>query len=178
MPVKLSWKWMALRGALAVLFGISAIVWPAKTLAVLVIAFGGYALIDGCYLCVSALRARDDKPSSGMHLMAGFTGALIGTLILVVPGVSVILFLSAVAVWAIVKGVFEMVSAFRLRKVIQGEWLYVIAGALSVAFGVFVVASPGVGAMVLFTCLALYVLLFGVLMIGLAFRLRRVQSIL
>jgi uncharacterized membrane protein HdeD (DUF308 family) len=168
---------MALRGALAVLFGIAAIIWPAKTLAVLVITFGAYALIDGCYLCFSALRARDEERSWALYLVAGLVGALVGILMLGLPGVSIVVFLMAVAAWAIVKGVFELVAAVKLREVLRGEWLYVIAGALSVAFGLLVFFSPGLGAAVLLTYLALYALLFGVLLIGLAFRLRRAQTI-
>ena len=131
MPVKLSWKWTATRGALAMLFGIAAIAWPAKTLAVIALAFGVYALVDGCYLCVSAFSARGTERSWGMYLLAGVAGVLVGIFMLLVPAASLILLLYAVAVWAVVKGILEIVLAIRLRKIVEAEWLYGLAGALS-----------------------------------------------
>lgn len=176
MPLTLSWKWTAARGVCAMLFGIAAIAWPAKTLAVIVLAFGAYALVDGCYLCLSALSARRDDRTWGMYLSAGFAGAIVGIFILLVPAASLVLLLYAVAAWAFVKGVLEMIVAMRLRQLIESEWLYGLAGALSLALGAVIFLTPGVGAVVLLTWLALYSLLFGAVLIGLAFRLRRAQT--
>jgi uncharacterized membrane protein HdeD (DUF308 family) len=173
-PFKLSWKWTAARGALAVAFGVAAIAWPAKTLAVIVVAFGAYALVDGCYLCVSALSARGER-NRGMYLAAGLAGTLLGIFMLAVPTTSLVLLLYAVAAWAILKGILEIIVALRLRALIEGEWLYGLAGALSLALGVIIFASPSLGAVVFLTWLALYALLFGAVLIGIALRLRRAQ---
>lgn len=176
MPVKLNWKWIALRGALAVLFGFVAIVQPAATLAAIVIVFGAYALVDGIYLCISAISARNAEPNWGIYLVGGIAGTLIGILTLVMPGVTALALLYGVAAWAIVKGVLEMVAAFRLRKYIRGEWLYLLAGALSLGLGFYILARPGIGALVLVTWLAIYALLFGTVLIAVAFRLRKAQA--
>ena len=175
MPVKLNWKWIALRGALAVLFGIVAIVQPAATVAAVVIVFGLYALVDGVYLSVSALSARNEEPNWGMYLLGGIVGTLIGIWTLVMPGITALALLYAVAGWAVIKGVVEMIAAFWLRKVISGEWLYIIAGALSLVLGFYMLARPAIGAVVLLTWLAVYALLFGLMLIAVAMRLRKAQ---
>src|SRR5688572_19897553 len=176
MPVKLNWKWLALRGGLAVLFGIVAITQPAATFAAVVTVFGIYALVDGVYLCVSALRARNEEPNWWMYLLGGMVGTLIGVVTLIMPGITGLALLYAVAGWAVVKGIVEMIAAFRLRKVIDGEWLYFFAGALSLILGFYMLARPAIGAVVLLTWLAFYALVFGIMLIAVAMRLRKAQK--
>ena len=48
------WWTLAIRGALAVLFGLAALIWPDITLRVLVWLFGFYAVVDGL-LALAAL---------------------------------------------------------------------------------------------------------------------------
>jgi uncharacterized membrane protein HdeD (DUF308 family) len=175
-PVKLNWKWIALRGVLAVLFGVVAIAQPAATVAAVVVVFGMYALVDGVYLSVSSLRARNEEPNWGMYLLGGIVGMLIGVVTLIMPGITGLALLYAVAGWAVVKGIVEMIAAFRLRKVIDGEWLYFFAGALSLVLGFYMLARPGIGAVLLLTWLAIYAIVFGILLLAVALRLRKAQS--
>ena len=50
------WWLLALRGLLAVIFGVLAVIWPGITLLVLAVFFGAYALIDGIFAVVGAFR--------------------------------------------------------------------------------------------------------------------------
>jgi uncharacterized membrane protein HdeD (DUF308 family) len=76
-------------------------------------------------------------------------------------------------VWAIAHGVFEIVGAIKLRKEIDNEWWLILAGALSVLFGLFVLAAPGPGALGLIWVIGAYSIAFGILLVGLSFRLRK-----
>jgi uncharacterized membrane protein HdeD (DUF308 family) len=78
-----------------------------------------------------------------------------------------------IAAWAVITGIFEIAAAVRLRHHVAGEWLLAVVGILSVAFGVLLFAAPGPGAVVLAWWLGAYVFVFGILLLGLAFRLRR-----
>jgi uncharacterized membrane protein HdeD (DUF308 family) len=80
---------------------------------------------------------------------------------------------SATGAWAIVHGVFEIIGAIQLRKEIQNEWMLILAGAISVIFGVIIMAAPGAGALGLVWAIAAYSIVFGAMLVGFAFRLRQ-----
>jgi len=66
------------------------------------------------------------------------------------------------------------VAAIRLRKEIQGEWLLVVAGLASVAFGVLLMARPGQGALAVLALIAVYAAVFGVVLVLLSFKVRSI----
>ena len=108
-----------------------------------------------------------------MMILNGLAGIAIGVLTLLWPGITALVLLYFIAAWAILTGVFEIAAAIRLRREIEGEWLLALAGITSVIFGILLVALPGPGALALTWLIGAYALVFGILMLVLAFRLRR-----
>jgi uncharacterized membrane protein HdeD (DUF308 family) len=92
------------------------------------------------------------------------------------PALTAVALLLLIAGWAIVTGLLEIAAAIRLRREIDHEWLLGLAGALSILFGLVMIARPGVGALAVVWAIAGYAVLFGVLLIALGFRLRRLAS--
>jgi uncharacterized membrane protein HdeD (DUF308 family) len=88
------------------------------------------------------------------------------------PGLTAMVLLGIIAGWSIIRGIFEMAAAISLRKVIDNEWLLLTAGALSVIFGLVLIARPGVGLVALVWMIGVYALVSGVVLVMLAFRLR------
>jgi len=168
-----NWWVLALRGAASVLFGIGAFLWPGITMSVLMILFGAYALVDGIGSVVAAVRWRHMDDRWGFTLAQGALGILGGLVALALPYVAALSLVYVVAAWAIITGVLEIVTAVALRKVIEGEWLLALAGPASVLFGVALAVMPRAGVVVLSWWIGAYALLFGALLLALAFRLRR-----
>jgi hypothetical protein len=95
-----------------------------------------------------------------------------GILTFVWPDMTALALLMFIAAWAILIGLFQITAAIRLRKEIENEWLLGFSGALSLLFGLLMIASPSAGALTVVWMIATYSILFGVLLIALGFRLK------
>lgn len=166
------WWLLALRGVAAILFGILAFIWPQLTLEVLIILFGVYVLIDGASNIVTGFSQRESNDRWWVMLLEGLVGILAGILTLVYPGMSAFILLYFIAAWAILTGVLEIVAAIRLRKEITGEWALALSGVASIIFGILLFLFPGTGALAVVWIIGSYAILFGALLIYLAFKVR------
>jgi len=166
------WWAIALRAAAAILLGVIAIFMPGPTLAAIVIVFGIYAIIDGILAIVAAVRGFRKKERWWPMLLEGLVGIAAGAIAIFWPGIGALALTYLVAAWALVTGAFEIAAAIRLRKVITGEWLLLIAGLLSIVLAVFVALYPGTGALLLVWWLGAYAFAYGVVSLVLALRLR------
>ena len=167
-----NWGWIALRGALALVFGVVAIASPASAFAAIVLLFGAYAFADGVFALVALFRgaARDRV---WVLVLEAVVGIGIGILTIARPAATALALLYYVGIWAILTGILELVAAIRLRKEITGEFWLGLAGVLSVVFGVLLFATPGAAALALAVWVGAYAIVFGATLLLLAFRLRR-----
>src|SRR5262245_23445398 len=169
--ITLSWSALALRGILAILFGLLVFVWPGLTLFVLILFFGANALVDGVLALVAAVRGGASGARWWGVLIEGILGVAAGIITFLWPGLTALVLLYVIAAWAIVIRVFEIVAAIRLRKEIEGESLLCLRGALAILFGVVLFADPGAGALAVVWVIGAFSIVLGVLELALAFRL-------
>jgi uncharacterized membrane protein HdeD (DUF308 family) len=175
---RLNWWLLALRGLVAVLFGVLAFMWPGATLITLVWLFGAFALVNGILSLVLAAKTPKGYPKVGSLIFGGLLGILAGLLAFVMPGITALGLLILIAAWAIVTGIMELMAAVRLRKIINNEWLLVLAGIASVVFGVLLLFQPAAGALVLIWWIGAWALLSGILLMILAFRMRNWKGLI
>jgi uncharacterized membrane protein HdeD (DUF308 family) len=166
-----NWWALAIRGVLGIAFGIIAFLVPAATMLSLVLLFAAYALVDGVFAIVAAVRAARRHERWGLLVLEGVVGIVAGVLAVLWPGLTVIAFVLLVAAWALVSGVLMLAAAFRLDKE-HGRWWLVLGGAASLVYGALLVVAPLIGALVLTWWLGAYALVFGVALLVLAFKLR------
>jgi len=167
-----NWWVFLLRGLLAILFGVVALFFPAAAFLSLVLVFGIFVLVDGIFAIVTAFASSVRSENWWWLILEGVFGILIGILTIWQPAAMGLAWVFIIAAWAIVTGVFEIFTAVRLRKELTGEWVLVLGGVLSVAFGLLAMITPQSGAFAIGTIVGLYALLFGILFVLLAFRLR------
>jgi uncharacterized membrane protein HdeD (DUF308 family) len=148
--------------------------WPGLTLVALIFLWGAYAVVDGGIALWAAISGRgaDIAPRWWLAIV-GIVGVLAGLIAFASPGLTALVLLMFIAVWAIVIGALEIWGAIQLRKEIEGEWWLILSGLLSIAFGVLLVARPGPGALALVWVIAAFAILHGCTLIALAFRLKQ-----
>jgi uncharacterized membrane protein HdeD (DUF308 family) len=166
------WWVLALRGVVAIIFGVLAVIWPALTLFTLVLLFGAYAFVDGIFAVVAGITSRERDQRWWATVLEGVAGIIFGVLTFVWPGMTALVLLYFIAAWAFVTGILEIVAAVQLRKVITNEWMLILGGIVSIIFGVLLALFPGAGALGLTWMIGIYAIVFGILFIILAFRLR------
>ena len=167
-----NWGWIMLRGVAAVIFGVLALVWPGVTLVILTLFFGAYALTDGVFALIVAYKKREGRRPVWPLVVIGLLGIAAGIVTFLWPGMTALALLMFIAVWALFIGIFQIAAAIRLRKEIENEWWLGLSGALSVLFGLLMIASPGAGALAVIWLIAAYSILFGMMLIALGFRLK------
>jgi uncharacterized membrane protein HdeD (DUF308 family) len=167
-----NWWMYALRGLAAIIFGVVALIWPGLALQALVLVFGAYALLDGIFAILAGIAARGTFDRWWAVLLEGLAGVVIGLLTFFWPGITALVLLYFIAAWAIITGIFEIVAAIQFRRVITGEWMYILGGLLSIIFGILMFFFPGVGALGVVWLIGIYAIIFGITLIIFAVRLR------
>jgi uncharacterized membrane protein HdeD (DUF308 family) len=178
MAVTLSRNWwtFALRGVVAIVFGVLALAWPAITLLALVALFAAFALINGAASAAGALQNRSGDEHWWLGLLLGLASLGAGVIAIVSPGLTALVLVLLMGANAIVTGVLDIALAIRLRRAIRGEWVLFLAGLVSIVFGVLVFLYPGAGALALVWLISVYAIASGVLLLAAALRLRRPES--
>jgi uncharacterized membrane protein HdeD (DUF308 family) len=173
----ISSKWwiFLLNGLVAILFGIMAFVWPGITILSLVLLFGIYCIADGITAIGASFAKGDSGRSWWQMLLIGVISLVAGVTAIAWPGISAAVLLLVVAAWAIVRGIMEIVAAIELRKVLEHEWLLLLAGLASILFGIMLAAQPGLGAVVMIWWIGAFALVRGIFMVALSLRLRKLR---
>ncbi len=171
-----NWWSLAIRGIAGILFGIIAFAWPGITLGGLVLLFGVYALIDGIAAIAGAVRAVERHDRWGALLLEGVAGLLAAIAAGLWPAITVLVLVYLVAAWAFVTGIAEIAAAIHLHRQIRGEWLLAGAGVISILFGILLAIAPLIGAFVIALWIGAYAFVFGVVLLVLAVRLRRMRG--
>jgi uncharacterized membrane protein HdeD (DUF308 family) len=173
-----NWWIVLVRGLCAIAFGVIAFAWPGLTLLVLVLMYSAHAIVDGIAAIVLGFQMRKSAEGVpwGAMICLGLVSVAAGIVAFAWPGITAFVLLVVIATWAIIRGVFEIIAAIKLRKVIDNEWCLGLAGLSSVVFGILLIAWPAAGILSLLWLIAAAAIAFGVLQIMLSLRLRGLKS--
>ena len=169
-----SWWVFLLYGIVAIVFGLAALIWQSQTLLALIMGFGILSLADGVVSLLSVFRKDIALPNWLLLLYAAVSIAF-GVLAIMRPVEMGEALLWLVALWLIVAGFARVVFAILVRKVVNGEWLLALSGLLAIVLGVLFLVRPGVGMLTIAIWIAVGAILYGVLQIAVALRLRKLQ---
>ena len=167
-----NWWLFLLRGLCAIVFGILTFIWPRATLLTLVLLYGAFALVDGVAAILAAIKGGEMTSRWWLAILGVFSIAA-GSLTLYWPGLTALVLLLFIAFWAIATGIVQIIGGIRLRKEIDGEWLLVVGGVLSILFGLLLLTRPGAGALAMIYAIGAFAIAHGILTVAFSLRLRR-----
>lgn len=171
-----NWWLLLLQGGLSIVIGVLALIWPGRTLAVLIVLFGWLTLLNGSVAIVSALGAAASRQSWGWRFAAGIVGVLIGLIILRWPGETALTVLLFVGFWAIMVGLMQLIGAVADHAVLPHAWLLALQGVVSLLFGIAMVVWPAAGLLTLALLIGIFALAHGILYWAIAFRMRSLSQ--
>lgn len=167
-----NWAMFVLRGVIAIAFGVLAFAAPGSTLAALIFVFAIYAILDGVLAVIAGLAL--PLPSRWLLVVGGVLGVAIGVYAFMNPQTTAVALVYLIGAYAIIRGIAEVGASIGLRSLIQSPWVLALSGAISVVFGVLLIAAPGDGAVAVLWIIGIYALLVGVASIAVGLRLRTV----
>jgi len=165
-----SWWAVGLRGLLGVAFGLICLVVPAAAILALILLFSAYMLVDGVLAIASGIKAARNGERWGLLILEGAVDLAAGVIAFLWPAITTVAFVILIAVWAVISGALMLTAALTL-KIDHGRWWLALGGIASVIFGVVLLIAPVVGAVVLTWWLGAYAIVFGVMLLVLAFQL-------
>jgi uncharacterized membrane protein HdeD (DUF308 family) len=163
---------LILRGVLAVIVGIVALVWPNVTVLALVILFAIYAFMDAVLQGARAFSSSSAGPVFG-HLLLALIDVAAGVVAVVWPGPTAQVLVIVVAIWAFVIGFAEIFLAFGRGEAAGTRALFILTGLAAIAFGAVFVSRPDIGAVTLALLFGLFSLVYGVIQIVAGVDIRR-----
>ena len=172
-----NWWVFILQGILAILFGILVVAWPSVSIFVLVILFGAYALASGIVSIIFAATHKGNWWGSRAWLIVwGIIGIGAGVVTFFWPGITAIVLLIIIAVWALLSGIAELVFAFTIPATVGNRVLLALGGIFSIIFGIFLMARPVAGALAVIWIISIFALMFGIYYIVFGISLRDLKN--
>ncbi len=171
-----NWKWMIVRGIVSIIFGIGAVLYPFTAVTALAIFFGAYVFADGVLAIVSIFTSSFARAHFWSFLIEGLAGITAGVLTFFLPEITLYVLVILVSVWAFVTGIFEIITAIKLRQIIDGQFLMIVSGILSVFFAILVFLMPSAGIVMMIYLIGIYAVMFGILLVLLGFSMRKLNS--
>lgn len=169
------WVFLA-RGILALLFGIVALADPLIVLLAFIYVFAVYAILDGITAIGVSIQERSSLRHWWVILLEGIVGIIFGILVIAWPVRTALVLLYLVAIWALVRGVLEISSAFVVPRSAKQRWGMGLAGLFSVIFGLILIIHPGAGLLSVLWLVGIFAIVFGVSLIIYAFHIRSLAS--
>jgi uncharacterized membrane protein HdeD (DUF308 family) len=111
-------------------------------------------------------------------LLLAVLDAAAGIVALVWPGITALVLVLVIAVWAVVAGVVEVILAFSVHDAAGYRVLLGITGVISVALGVAFAIRPDIGAVTIAEVFGLYSIVGGVATLIAAVKLMRAGAVM
>lgn len=176
---KLAKHWWAilLRGVVAIIFALLAIFATGFTLDLLLIFLGVYLLLDGLFAIIGSVVAMSHRKKWWLLLLEGLFTVAASMFILLLPGITLVISVYIIAIWAIVTGIFEFLASIMVSWAEEGKIFIGVVGVLSVVLGMMIFIYPTFSVTAIIWLVGIYALVIGFSLLFLGLKLKAVNTI-
>jgi uncharacterized membrane protein HdeD (DUF308 family) len=165
------WGWLLCFGILMVVAGVFAVAWPGPTVLVLAILFGITLIVSGIFSFINAFAADESGGTRVWNVIIGILGIVVGLYAVRHILVSVVALALLIGIYWVAYGFVQIYMAIAHRELPHRGWMGFI-GALSVIAGIIVIVWPAPSLVTLAIVLGIWLIVYGVMEIVMAFRVR------
>ncbi|MBJ7518704.1 MAG: DUF308 domain-containing protein [Solirubrobacteraceae bacterium] len=169
-PPKNLWWLLAILGALTILVGFAALVFPGPTLLAVGLLFGIWLVIWGAFSLYRGIAESGGTAVRVLSVIIGVLGVIVGLVLIVRPGQSVLTVVFVIGIWWVVTGILEFIQGVAVKEY---RWTNLILGLIGAAAGIIILVWPGIGLVTLVFIVGFTLIFRGTLEVVLAFQLRK-----
>lgn len=156
-----NWWLLTLKGILAIVFGIFALVMPGTTLITLMIYFGIVIILGGLFLISGALSHKNHNRVWTNWMYEGMFDIVIGAVMVFFPKVAIDLFVIILAIWAISVGFSQLFNAMSAHKENKSRWMMLLNALIVIIFSIVLFINPFEGAVTVTYLVGIFAIIFG-----------------
>ena len=168
-----AWGSILLRGIVAIVFAFLAFFWTGLTLEVLVLILGIYLLIEALLSFIATGVLANEHGKWWLMLLNGLFSLIIAIIIFSYPGLTLLILVYFIGIWAIITGLVEFVASFTAPWAEEAKVAVGVAGVISIILGLIILFNPAISIIVMMWLVGIYLLVFGISMIAFAMKLKK-----
>lgn len=155
-------------GIVALLIGITALVWPSLTARFVIILTGAFLFIEGAF----ALRSYSFRPYTWSGIAEVVFGMTIAAIMVLAPSIAARIVIVLIAIGLLVRGTFQLYVAYRRRSETDARLFFGVAAVVSLLVGALLLVRPGAGVIGMSWLIGIFALITGISSLTWAYRLR------
>ncbi|MBN9295639.1 MAG: DUF308 domain-containing protein [Filimonas sp.] len=172
-----NWWLFVLFGIIFLVTGIWMLFTPLSSFLSLAILFSILILANGVSHLIFTISNWDHIDGRGWYLASAIMELVIGLILFVYPGITLITLPFIVGFWLIFRSVFVISAAFEMRNIGASDWGWLLLGGIILLlFSACVILNPLVGAVYLVIITAIAIIMMGIAYTILGLRLRKVKG--
>ncbi len=171
-----NWWVLLINGIIALLLGLFAIFSPEGTLVTLAKYFGFLVVLAGIIFGIGVIsRIRKKEPYTWL-LIEAIIIIVLGAIILLYTEQSLNIFVIILGIWAVAMGIMQFMLLASIKDEVENKKVILLNAIITVAFGVVLFFNPFTAAKIFVVLFGIAALIVGVLLIMVAFSVKKVQE--
>ncbi len=155
------WATLAI-GIIAIVLGLVAVFMPVSALKVIIAFVAIFAVLTGIFAIIGGIRSIAHDAGGWLELLWGIVGLGLGLFVIFEPQTGAVVLFLLYGIWALLRGLIELIQAIRLRHVMPGWVAMLVAGIAWALLGVLFLVAPGAAAIATTIVWGLIVIFIGI----------------